>query len=260
MLQKAPLKITLLFLSLLFSIALLMSSTVSFGVTSVNVDLLYFIGLLLSFFLIGYGLSYLRLRGGPRRRKKSRYAIISGLLWIIAFGVAVYLLFNPRPSPQHPTNQTGIPHPGSFQRIKGGIEALYNALPSSAYLIPYLLLIVVPIFLIIKRRLGRSPSIGGPKVRFEPDLRYEDISGPPKERVIRMYRNVVAGLVLKGYPYQKSWTHREHEERLREIFPDLGDLDVLTRLFEKAKYADRLEPEDVKLARESYERLMRYLR
>ncbi|WP_167711826.1 MULTISPECIES: hypothetical protein [unclassified Thermococcus] len=47
---------------------------------------------------------------------------------------------------------------------------------------------------------------------------------------------------------------------LREIFPDLEDLDVLIRIFEKTKYAGRLNDDDVKLARKSYERLMSLLR
>lgn len=255
---KAPLRVSLLFISLLLGMALVMSARIGLGVTSVNVDLLYFIGLLLSFGLLGYGLSYIRFGVRPRRRKK-RYALLSGMLWIIAFGVALYLLLNPRPQPTYSTNQTGIPHTGDFQAIKGGIRAIYRALPGYLYLVPYLLLFAVPALILVRRRLRRSSS-PWKGVKFDPGLRYEDITGPPRERVIRMYKNVVAGLVERGYPYRRSWTHREHEERLREVFPDLQDLDVLTRLFEKAKYADRLDPEDVRLARRSYERLMRLLR
>ena len=98
------------------------------------------------------------------------------------------------------------------------------------------------------------------EVKFDPGLTYESIEGTPAERVVKMYKNVVAGLVERGYPYRKSWTHWEHEERLRKIFPDLDDLDTLTRIFERAKYSGRLDPEEVERARHSYDRLMELLR
>ncbi|ACJ16247.1 Hypothetical protein TON_0759 [Thermococcus onnurineus NA1] len=41
-------------------------------------------------------------------------------------------------------------------------------------------------------------------------MRYEALEGTTAKRVIKMYKNVVAGLIMKGYPYRKSWTHREH--------------------------------------------------
>ncbi|MCD6140749.1 MAG: DUF4129 domain-containing protein, partial [Thermococcus sp.] len=91
-------------------------------------------------------------------------------------------------------------------------------------------------------------------------ITFDTIEGSPEERIIKMYKNVVAGLIKRGYPYQKSWTHWEHEDKLKDIFEDLEDLDNITRVFEKAKYGYKLDKEDIKIAKESYEKLMHFLR
>jgi len=96
--------------------------------------------------------------------------------------------------------------------------------------------------------------------KFNPEITFDSIDGSPEERIIKMYKNVVAGLIKKGYPYQKSWTHWENEDKLRDIFEDLEDLDRLTRVFEKAKYGHQLDKEDIAVAKKSYENLMEFLR
>lgn len=126
----------------------------------------------------------------------------------------------------------------------------------------YVIPLVIAAFIVltaVKRRRKRI-VIRGELHRFNPQMTFDTIEGTPEERVIKMYKNVVAGLILKGYPYQKSWTHWEHEEKLKNIFEDLDDLHTLTRIFEKAKYAKKLSDEDIEVARKSYDNLMKFLR
>ncbi|NJE84295.1 DUF4129 domain-containing protein [Thermococcus sp. CX2] len=191
---------------------------------------------------------------GERKRKKGN--VLATIITILAFFVAIKLLLDKR-------TEKLFEGPGAVKTIEGawdyitsgGVQVVLRELPTVFYLLPFI------VFLLIAgtalRRRKRKVEF---EVRFNPEMRYEALEGTPAERVIKMYKNVVAGLVMKGYPYRKSWTHWEHEEMLREIFPDLDDLDVLTRIFEKAKYAGRLSDEDVEAARESYERLMDFLR
>jgi len=251
-------KAVTLFSFLLLAMALLLGPSVRSGVTAVNLDILYLLWAIVSFSLLGYALSSIRVKVIRRRRKRSRYAIISGLLWLLAIGVAIYSFLHPAEPEWTPGNETGIPESGPFETMRGGLSVFYKTVSPYLYVIPYVLLIAIPIIVYLRRR--RSRAVLFSRVRFDPELRYQDITGSPREKIIRMYRNVVAGLVIKGYPYRKSWTHWEHEEKLREIFPDLDDLDTLTRLFEKAKYAGRVELEDLERAAESYERLMGFLK
>ncbi|WP_148206285.1 DUF4129 domain-containing protein [Thermococcus gammatolerans] len=252
------LKAMILFASLVVIMALLLGPSVRAGVTAVNLDLLYLFWAIVSFSLLGYALSSIRVRGIWKRKKRSKYAVISGLLWIIAIGVAMYSLLYPTEPEWSSGNETGVPKNGPFETMRGGLTVFYKAISPYLYVVPYVLLLAIPVILYLRRRKPREVLL--PEVRFDPELRYEDITGSPSEKIIRMYRNVVAGLVLKGYPYRRSWTHWEHEEKLREIFPDLEDLDTLTRLFEKAKYAERIGQKDLELAAKSYERLMEFLK
>ncbi|NPA47217.1 MAG: DUF4129 domain-containing protein [Thermococci archaeon] len=173
------------------------------------------------------------------------------------------LFFFRRLRPEKPaSNTTGKVvnlHQFTIPLSKMGIILRNAPINGTLYLLPYLVLMFFVILglLMLRKRRAEMDEIAR---RFDPELTYDSLEGTPAERVIKMYKNVVAGLVRKGYPYQKSWTHWEHEDRLREIFPDLEDLDTLTRLFEKARYAERLSPGDVNAAKESYDRIMEFLR
>ncbi|ASJ09781.1 hypothetical protein A3L11_08720 [Thermococcus siculi] len=193
---------------------------------------------------------------GIRRSKRGN--VLAGALTLLAIFVALKLLFEKKPENLVEGGKVGESLEGAWYYVTSGqFKVVLQELPAIFYIIPFLAFLL----LIITAKRRREKREGVPfETRFEPEMTYDTIGGTPAERVIRMYKNVVAGLVRKGYPYQRSWTHWEHEAKLREIFPDLDDLDVLTRIFEKAKYAGRLEDGEVAIARESYERLMSFLR
>ncbi|NJE61395.1 DUF4129 domain-containing protein [Thermococcus sp. 21S7] len=191
---------------------------------------------------------------GTQRTKRGN--VLTGTITLLAILVAIKLLFERRQESLVNGGKVGETLSGVWYNVTSGdFVVTLRELPGIFYVIP--LLVFVLLLLTVRRRKRHVTPF---EVRFEPEMTYDSIEGTSAERVIKMYKNVVAGLVMKGYPYQKSWTHWEHEAKLREIFPDLEDLDVLTRMFEKAKYAERLGEDDVKLARESYERLMTFLR
>ncbi|WP_148882014.1 DUF4129 domain-containing protein [Thermococcus aciditolerans] len=256
--MEARKTITLVMLALVVIFSLLQSSTVHGGTTAFNFEWYFFLSALFLFGAAGYvvklaiegRLNAHGVRGGKRNP-------LADMITFIALMVAVYLVFFKRePEKLVKGEEIGRGLEGVWYNVTSGdFVTVWNQFPGWAYLIPFLLF--VAIVLTAKRTKKRRPV---PEVKFEPKLTYDAIEGTPAEKVIRMYKNVVAGLVEKGYPYRKSWTHWEHEERLREVFPDLKDLDVLTRLFEKAKYAGRLSEEEVIAARESYDRLMEFLR
>lgn len=251
----------LLFATLFLLISALVGASGA-GVAVLNVEWLFLVGNIVFFAFIGYIIRLL-IEGGslklPRKRGKLRKRdVISGLITLIAFIYALYRLFHRTPEKQAPPSGGGAVHRIVSESLKAGRDILIlisKPLPSILYLLP-----VLAFFFMILRARRRKTAWEELAKSFDPWLSYETVGGSPAERVIKMYKNVVAGLVRKGYPYQKSWTHWEHEEKLREIFPDLADLDVLTRIFEKARYANSLDDDDVEAARESYEKLMEFLR
>ncbi|CAD5244328.1 DUF4129 domain-containing protein [Thermococcus camini] len=254
--QRKTAALAMLALVVIFS--LIQSSGVHGGTTTFNFEWYFFLSSLFLFGAAGYVVKLAiegRLSAHGVRNGKSNP--LAGIITLLAIVVAVYLIFFKRePERLVGGKEIGRGLEGVWYNVTSGdFVTVWNQFPGWAYLIPFLLF--VAIVLTARRTKKRRPV---PEVKFEPELTYDAIEGTPAEKVIRMYKNVVAGLVEKGYPYRKSWTHREHEERLREVFPDLKDLDVLTRLFEKAKYAGRLSEEDATAARESYDRLMEFLR
>lgn len=194
---------------------------------------------------------------GIRRTKRGN--VLAGAITLLAIFVAIRLIFEKKPEHLVNTGKVGGETLSGiwYNVTSGDFVVTLKELPGGVfYLLPFAVFILL--ILTAKRRKRQVTTF---EVKFEPEMTYDSIEGTPAERVIKMYKNVVAGLVRKGYPpYQKSWTHWEHEERLREIFQDLEDLDVLTRIFERAKYAGRLDEADVSAARRSYERLMEILR
>ncbi|QDA30455.1 DUF4129 domain-containing protein [Thermococcus indicus] len=80
-----------------------------------------------------------------------------------------------------------------------------------------------------------------------------DMFSDPREAIVGIYKNAVLWLEILGVPYQESWTHREHAERV-QVFrePFRG----ITGLFEKAKYApEKVTWEDAKRALELYRKM-----
>lgn len=245
------------FLLLIFLMTLILSATERHGVSSVNVEWVYIANGFLFFAILGYILKALfegklNIRRAPYR-KHSTMDTVRAVIISLAIVVAVYMLLNPvrRKYPKAWPPNPAVYH---FKFFEDALRVTLQPLPWYVYLMPILLL--AGILLTVKRRRRKIQE----DYRFEPSMTFDTIEGTAEERIIRMYKNVVAGLVLRGYPYQKSWTHWEHEAKLREIFPDLEDLDRLTRIFEKAKYGKRLAEGDIDLAKESYERLMEFLR
>ncbi len=245
------------FLLLILLMTLILAATEKHGISSVNVEWIYIANGILFFAIFGYTIKAifegkLNIRRAPYK-KHSTMDTVRALIISLAIVVAVYMLMNPIKR-KYPKSWPPNPTAYHFKFFEDTLKVTLQPLPWYVYLIPFLIL--VGILLTIKRKRQKIQE----EYKFEPFMSFDTIEGTPEERIIRMYKNVVAGLVLKGYPYQKSWTHWEHEAKLREIFPDLEDLDKLTRIFEKAKYGKRLAEGDIDLAKESYERLMEFLR
>lgn len=251
--------VSLVALILMVIFSLMQSSTVRRSTTTLNIEWYFFLSSLFFFGVAGYAVK-LAIEGRLKvyRAKRRKRNIFAYAITFLALIVAVYLIFFHRDvdSPVEVEGANGLLEKLRPNVTFGDLVVVWKQFPGWVYLIPPLLFLII--VLTAKRIKRRQRSVPG--IRFEPKLTYDSIDGTPPEKVIKMYKNVVAGLISKGYPYQKSWTHWEHEEKLKEIFPDLEDLDTLTRIFEKAKYAGRLDDSDVKLARESYERLMSFLR
>ena len=246
-----------LFSALVLVLTLLGSTSVRGGVTVFNFEWVFFFVNLVLLAMAGYVIK-VALEGGFERREgpRRRGNIFAGAITLLAILVAIKLLFDRTPENLIEGGEVGETLEGAWYFVTSGqLKVVLRELPPVFYLLPFL--VFLAIVLTARRRKVEKARF---EVRFRPEMRYEELEGTPAERVVKMYKNVVAGLVMKGYPYRKSWTHWEHEAKLREIFPDLEDLDVLTRIFEKAKYAGRLEERDVAIARESYDRLMGFLR
>lgn len=251
--------ISLAFLLLLSLVAALGYPEISSGTSIVNVDWVYFFASLALFILLGYSIRFILENGIviPKGERRAKGSLLPLLITLVAVFVALYKLSHKAP-PEVKYNVTAPTGPlWQIEAIgRDVVRVIYRPLPDYLYLIPPLAFLLL--VLTAKRR--RRAEGGELEERFDPGLSYETIEGTPAERVVKMYKNVVAGLVEKGYPYRRSWTHWEHEEKLRELFPDLEDLEALTRIFERAKYSGRLDPEDVEEARLRYDRLMKLLR
>ncbi len=256
-----------LFLIIIILIAMLSGGAASSGYLVFNVQWLFWAYSMAVFALAGYSFILIIRSGvrpeGMKRKKKQGNLLLRALAYLTSFALVVFIfeMFRMRhhSTSSNKTSALANSHPFNLPLPKVGIILKDVPINMTLYLIPYLLLlafVIAGLLMLRKRRLERSEIAK----RFNPELTYDSLEGPPAERVIKMYKNVVAGLVRKGYPYQKSWTHWEHEDKLREIFPDLEDLDVLTKLFEKAKYAERLSGGDVDVAKRSYDRIMEFLR
>lgn len=248
------------FLLMLLLFAVLFRATVEHGQSTFNIEVIYILWAALFFGLLAYSVWFLFEKGIPlqsvKKRKRTKGDYLRELVIILAIVIALRALFSRRVEPYRGVQAPIIKYP-KFSFFNDTFKITYEPLPGYAYLAPIFVFALILVFLFITRR--RKPE----KLeiaKFDPEITFDSIEGSPEERIIKMYKNVVAGLIRKGYPYQKSWTHWEHEDKLRDIFEDLEDLDKLTRVFEKAKYGYRLNREDITVAKESYEKLMRFLR
>ncbi len=130
----------------------------------------------------------------------------------------------------------GSPTPVPYETLSPstpvhGWGSVLNALP----------VIAVAILIAIYLSSEKLAEIVSPKSgQVEGLLEFVEMSGNPREVIIRAYRNAVVFLTRRGYPYKDSWTHREHEIH---VAPKLGNsaenLSSLTFLFEIAKYSRR---------------------
>ncbi|HII68136.1 MAG TPA: DUF4129 domain-containing protein [Thermococcaceae archaeon] len=248
------------FVILLLLITVLFRATVEHGQSSFNIEILYLGWATLFFGLLGYAIWFLFKKGIPimsvKRRKRTKGEYLRELIIIVAIVIALRALFSKRVEPYRGVKAPVIKYP-KFGFSNDTFTITYEPLPDYAYFIPIFVFVVIIGVLLLYRK-KEHPKIEITK--FDPGITFDTIEGSPEERIIKMYKNVVAGLIERGYPYQKSWTHWEHEDKLKDIFEDLEDLDNITRVFEKAKYGYKLDKEDIKIAKESYEKLMRFLR
>lgn len=249
----------LLFLSLFILIAMLFGATVERGQGTFNIEWIYF-GMWLfllalfgvvSWFIMAYGIPV-----APRRRKSmGKRDILALILTVAALIFALNRLLSEKPELGKPAPGPKLRYPEiNLFNFSSSLRILYSPFQWYLYAVPLAILIILMLHFRRKRSVDEEIPL------FKPELTFDSIEGTKEERVIKMYKNLVAGLIRKGYPYQRSWTHWEHEKHLRDIFEDLQDLHILTAIFEKAKYGKKLSEEDVKKARESYENLMRFLR
>ncbi len=225
---------------------LLQSSAVHGGTTVFNFEWYIFLSSLFLFGAAGYVIRML-IEEGPviGGRKTGKHKIVTQVITLLALLVAIYLLTHKKPEELTEGKEVGRSILGPWYNVTPSeFVVVWRQFPDWAYVIPIVLFLILVVT--AKRRKKEKHRF---EVEFEPEMTYDTIEGTPAERVIKMYKNVVAGLVMNGYPYRKSWTHWEHEEKLRGIFPDLGDLDTLTRIFEKAKYAGRLDDSDLTSSR-----------
>jgi len=185
-------------------------------------------------------------RGMQRTRRGN---VLAGAITLLAIFVAIKLLLEKRPENLVNGGRVGETISGLWYNVTSGdLVVTLRELPGIFYLIPFVVFILF--LLTVRRRKRRVTQF---EIRFEPEMTFDSIEGTPAERVIKMYKNVVAGLVMRGYPYQKSWTHWEHAEHVRYMHDAFVEL---TRLFEKAKYAsERLSWSDAEKALGVYNKL-----
>lgn len=249
------------FLLMLLLFALLFRATVEHGQSTFNIEVVYILWAVFFFGFLAYSIWFLFEKGIPlqsvKKRKRTKGDYLREIIIILAILIALRALFSRRVEPYKGVKAPIIKYP-KFSFFNDTFKITYQPLPGYVYFVPIFVFAFVLAFLFImgRRRKAEKPRIA----KFDPEITFDSIEGTPEERIIKMYKNVVAGLIRKGYPYQKSWTHWEHEDKLKDIFEDLEDLDRLTRVFEKAKYGYRLNKEDITVAKESYEKLMRFLR
>ncbi|AIF69812.1 hypothetical protein PAP_07110 [Palaeococcus pacificus DY20341] len=246
------------FLAFFFLIILLSRSVIEAGTSFFNLDWLHFGMWLFMLSVFSVVIWYILKNGFPisplRRQKMTKKDYIALILTMLALLVALYKLFFEKPALGTPIEAPRIKYPIiELFNVTSPVEVFYKPLPILIYALP--LLVIIAFFVYYMRKSKKKEEI----VKFKPELTFETIDGTKEERVIKMYKNIVAGLVRRGYPYQKSWTHWEHEDHLKDIFEDLKDLHTLTAIFEKAKYGRELSEEDVEKAKESYKKLMEYL-
>lgn len=245
------------FVLLLLLFSLLHSSTRYYGMSYLNIEWVYLTIGTAFFVTLALALKFLFERGfdfGLAVRKRSRWKLTRMLIVILALVIALRQLFSKEVRIYPPSEPPIIRLRFHFNETIA--QLTYKPLPYYLYLIPVLLFFVI--LATAKMKRAKRASLDIPT--FNPELEFDRIDGTQRERVIKMYKNVVAGLIRKGYPYQRSWTHLEHEERLRDIFEDLTDLDALTKIFEKAKYGKGLRENDLRIAKESYSNLMKILK
>ncbi|WP_240912524.1 DUF4129 domain-containing protein [Thermococcus sp. LS2] len=254
---------TLVFLLIILLFSLLYRYTIRSEASSFNIEWIYLAWGFFFFIAMSIALRFLfetGISGERLPRKKSKWRNVAEFITLFALVVAVYLILTAKPRYLPRGEAPLIRYPKWIMSfgLNQTVMVYYKPLPLYMYVIP--LLIAALIVLTAVKRRRKHAVVMGELHRFNPQMTFDTIEGTPEERIIKMYKNVVAGLVLKGYPYQKSWTHWEHEEKLRNIFEDLEDLHALTRIFEKAKYAKKLSGEDIDIAKKSYDNLMKFLR
>ncbi len=252
-----------IFVILLILFSSLHKYTVRSKASSFNIEWIYLAWGFFFFIAMGIALRFLFETGISSERlprKKNKWRNVAEFITLFAIVVAVYLLLTAKPRYLPRGEAPIIRYPKWIMSfgLNQTVMIYYKPLPLYAYAIPLIIAALI-VLTAVKRRKKRIIIMGEPH-KFNPQMTFDTIEGTPEERIIKMYKNVVAGLILKGYPYQKSWTHLEHEEKLRNIFEDLEDLHTLTRIFEKAKYAKRLSSKDIDIAKKSYDNLMKFLR
>jgi len=249
----------LLFLSFFILIAMLFGATAERGPGAFNIEWIYFgmwIFLLALFGVVSWFIMAHGIPVAPRKRKSmGKRDILMLILTVAALIFAINRLLSEKPELEKPAPGPKLRYPEiNLFNFSSSLKIFYSPFQWYLYALPLVILVILLLHFRKRHRVDEELPI------FEPELTFDSIEGTEDERVIKMYKNLVAGLIKKGYPYQKSWTHWEHEEHLKNIFEDLQDLHTLTAIFEKAKYGKKLSEGDVKKARESYEKLIQFLR
>ena len=206
------------------------------------------------------------LKGLPAKRRKR--PILSWLLWALAIVGVVYVLIRKPPKavvvdvpsnatspPYTPTGLTSPFNQSGFEVGGGPVSAVRTWAP---------LLIALPLaaalLLLALRSFPQEEVSSRPIVaRTPPQLGPWKVSGPTRDMIVKIYRNAIFLLSLGGFPYEESWTAREHEREVTNSLPGVAsDFSSLTGLFEVAKYSRRrVHHRDVERAHSAYAEIAR---
>ncbi len=216
--------------------------------------------------LLLYALSrqrYLRYFVVGESKKKSW---LNYLGWVILL-IAAYYYFTKSPElPKVTSNNTTVIFPTTPEEgTRPSSSPLNVSSPSTApagggwtsflNALPLLAVVILILIFLTSEKLVEVVSPRKREIEIQPS--FVEISGSPREAIVKVYRNAVVFLMRKGYPYRESWTHREHE---KYVSSDLGgsalNLSSLVSLFEIAKYSrKRVNQKDVSTAIMLYEKL-----
>ncbi|RLG42287.1 MAG: hypothetical protein DRO05_01555 [Thermoproteota archaeon] len=222
-----------------------------------------------SFLLLLYALGRQRknlryLFAGEGGKKRTWFNVFC---WLFLLLLSYYFIKRPPKAFNNVTNNTSVIMVPPARQIPGSPvpelnESSTAQVPSAGWEAILTSLPILAVFVLIAVYLSSEKlvEVTSPK-RVEPAemLEFVELSGNPREIIIRAYRNAVVFLTRKGLPYRDSWTHREHEAKVVPSLTEEGarSLSSLASLFEIAKYSHKeVDRSDVSEAIGHYMRLV----